>query len=110
MLNDNYEKNKESVECEDEKDETKTNPKKCTIIFSELTKLEYNFVDKDDYTMFPEKIIVYNRNKITGNWTLTTNLTYLNFKPLFDEEPIVSSNLPIGLGECAVLCNDLIFN
>ena len=88
--------NKTGVECVDLKDSLKTNPKKCSITTNE-TRLEYEFVDRDKHTMYPEKISGYAKNVTTGDWNLNVQVTYLNFNSLFGQEPIVSLNLPIGL-------------
>ena len=61
------------------------------------TRLEYEFVDRDAYTMYPEKISIFSKNA-TGGWHLNGQVTYLNFASLFGQESIVSLNLPIGIG------------
>ena len=94
VLQENHEKNKDSVKCEDEKDAKKKNLKKCTITFKEAAKIEYHFVDKNDQTMYPEKIVVY--EKQDKDWKKQNEINYISFTPLFDAKPIVNASLPVG--------------
>lgn len=96
VLYENLKTNPKSVECVDEKGAKKKNPKKCTLTIKEKTKIEYHFEDKDQYTMYPNKIVVSNQKE--KNWTLFRQFDYLNFEPSFDAKPILTSNLPIGFG------------
>ena len=97
VLLDNYRMNKTSVECVDLDDSSKKNPKKCSITMNE-TRLDYEFVDRDEHTMYPEKITAHLKNETTCDWNLHFQVTYLNFTSLFGQESIVSLNLPIGMG------------
>lgn len=94
VLQENIEKNKDAVKCEDEKDAKKKNPKKCTITFKDKAKVEYHFVDKDGQTMIPEKVVAY--EKQGKDWKVQTEVNYLEFKPSFDAKPIVNASLPAG--------------
>lgn len=97
-----YEKDKESVRCEDVTDkskENKKNPVKCSITFNETVRLDYEFVDREEHTMFPEKIESYLQNNQTaGGWKLYSKMSYTNFSAIFSEEPIVSTDLPLRKG------------
>ena len=51
-----YKKDKGSVKCEDVaggSKESKSNPKKCSITFNETVRLDYEFADRAERTMFP---------------------------------------------------------
>lgn len=97
VLQENLEKNKEAVKCEDEKDAKKKNPKKCTITFKDAAKVEYHFVDQDAQTMYPEKVVTF--EKQGKDWKALTEINYLKFTPSFDAKPIVNASVPVG--ECA---------
>lgn len=98
ILLDNHARKKESVACVDVGDKSKKNPKKCSISFNDTIRLDYNFVDKDEHTMYPEQIACYFKNQTTDDWTLVIKHVFLHFTPIFTDEPIVSANLPIGYG------------
>ena len=94
------------VKCEDGKVEGANNPRKCSILFGDTVRLDYDFVDKtidqEKYTMFPTKIERYALEKIDGRitnkWVLASKIKFLNFTPIFSEEQIVSPDLPIQKG------------
>lgn len=101
LLYQSYEKDKESVKCEDatnKADESQKNPKKCSITFNETVRLDYEFVDREEHTMYPQKIVSYRQNRTTGEWKTISKLVYSNFTPIFSEEQIVSSDLPLRRG------------
>ena len=97
-----HELNKESVKCSDLSDKNKGGTKKCSISFhhktEEAVKLDYYFIEKDGHTMYPDRVFGFEKNKTSGEWLLAATFTYLKFEPIFAEEPIVNSDLPIGLG------------
>lgn len=88
-------KDKDSVKCEALKDETKKNPKKCsiTIVKNETVQLEYSFVDGEQYTMYPEQIEVRSLNE-----TWSHEFIYSNFTASFEGDLPSSTDLPIGKG------------
>lgn len=100
LLYQSYEKDKERVKCEDVRkaDESKKNPKKCSITFNETVRLDYEFVDREEHTMYPEKIVSYWKNRTTSEWSINSKLIYLNFTAIFSDEQIVSSDLPLRKG------------
>lgn len=101
LLYKNYDENKESVKCVDVKEEGAKNPKKCTLSLKGY-RLDYNFVDGDEHTMIPTKIERYKqemkKGKLTGEWKLRRELKYRKFTPIFAEEQIVTSDLPMQMG------------
>lgn len=52
-----YEKDKKSVVCSSIENEAKNNGKKCVIIIKPNTRIEFYLEDKNNYTMYPKKII-----------------------------------------------------
>lgn len=93
---------KEKVKCEAGKEEGAKNPKKCSIMLREAIRFDYSFVDGEEHTMIPRKVERYeqrrNDGKPTGEWRLTSEIQWLNFTPIFDQEPIVTADLPIQCG------------
>lgn len=88
-----------AINCTDLDDETKSNYKKCSIEFQKMIKLDYYFYDKDGYTMYPEKILGYMKiGRIKTNWQLKAQFHYLSFSASFEQEAVISTNLPFGLG------------
>lgn len=98
LLSKNHDHNKEAVKCNDEPDKTR----KCSISFEEVenfrVKLDYYFLEKDNHTMYPEKVFGFLKTNSSGEWQLAAKFNYLKFAPIFGEQQIVSSDLPIGLG------------
>ena len=103
MLYKTLDEDKEKVKCENGKEKGAQNPKKCSITFGDnAVRLDYSFVDKDEHTMVPTKIELYEpetkEKKKTGQWKLRSDIKYLNFTPIFSEEQIVNADLPIQKG------------
>ena len=89
----NYENNTQSVQCVDGADKTRN----CSIIFNDSFKLEYSFIDGDEHTMYPVKILSFHKQEVDV-WKLKDQLIFTNFRPSFDGETIIDTNLPIGYG------------
>ena len=95
-----YEKDKERVKCKDVTNgkQDKKNPKKCSITFNETARLNYEFADQEELTMFPERIEIHLQNRTTGEWKPVSKLIYTNFTHIFGGDQIVSSDLPLRRG------------
>lgn len=90
VLYETQQKSKDSIKCED----AKKSPRVCTITFKDAAKVEYHLTDRDGHTMFPDKIVTF--QKQGKDWQQQTVLSYANFTASFDAEPIVSDSPPVG--------------
>lgn len=98
LLLKNYDHNNTAVKCSDEWGKTRM----CSITFEEVkefpVKLDYYFVEKDNRTIYPDKIFGFLKTNSSGDWQLAAKFIYRKFVPIFGEQPIASSDLPIGFG------------
>ena len=94
ILFENHLKSPERVRCE----ANGKNAHKCAITFEDAVRLEYSFSDRDDHTMYPERIEYFDRNAAKRAWRLVAEFVYLKFSPVFSDEQIVSPDLPAGKG------------
>lgn len=93
-----YGNHKEKVLCTDLKDKNKKNPKKCSISSQDSFKIDYQLVDRESHTMYPEQISIYGKTRNATDLQLIVKYTFVDFKPIFGGEQVISSNLPIGFG------------
>lgn len=92
ILYKNYEVDKERVKCENLKEKETL----CSITFNQTVRLNFSFVDKEKYTMYPQKVEGF--EKVKGVWQSWAQISYLNFRAIFSREPIIDRDLPIGFG------------